>query len=140
MSDALDAASAAVDDPDPDQHGYRVIAVDPIRDAQGNVEVRAVYRHGGAESDRIDRHWFEFGYHYLGDGRELSLGLGKWEPSSETVGALDLSVLEYVVAYFDHYGIPVDVSIPLREHEVSDFDADADLQIGPKASAEGVEQ
>ena len=134
MSDALDSTGETVDDPD--RHGYRVVAVDPITDAQGHIEVRATYRHGGANSDRTDRHWFKFGYNYLGDDRELSLGLGEWEPPSETVGALDMSVLKYVVAYFDHYGIPVDISIPLREHEAGGFEADAELQIESEAPVE----
>lgn len=107
----------------------RVITVDPITGARGDIEVVAVRRGGGVNSDQIDRHWFMFGYHYLGDDRALSLGLGEWNTPSKTVGAGDMAMLKYVVAYFDHHDIPVVVSIPLRDHEVNDFDADTTVEI-----------
>jgi hypothetical protein len=89
---------------------------------------------GGTNSEQIDTHWFSFSYHYLGDDRSLSLGLGEWNPPSETVGAGDMAMLRYVVAYFDHHGIPVDVSLPLRDYEIDEFGADAGIEIDPNPS------
>ena len=132
MSNAPVSADVAAAELDP--HEYRVVSVEPITDAQGHIEVVAAYRRD--DSDRIDRHRFTFGYHYLGENRELSLGLGEWTSPSETVGALDMSVLKYVIAYFGHHRVPVDVSIPLREYEVNGFDADAELKIDSEAPRE----
>lgn len=127
MSEAIDLGDAPGGELD--RHERRVIAVEPIVGAHGNIEVVAVHRDG----EQIDRHRFKFGYHYLGDDRSLSLGLGEWIPPSETVGAGDMAILKYVVGYFDSHGIPVDVSVPLSEHEVDEFDADAALEISEQS-------
>lgn len=132
MSEKIDGGDIPGDELDP--HERRVVSVDPVTAARGNIEVVAVRRGGGVNSDQIERHWFKFGYHYLGDDRSLSLGLGEWNPPSETVGAGDMAMLKYVIAYFDRHGIPVDVSIPVRDYEIDEFDADATLEINSDPS------
>ena len=109
------------------EHEYRVVECDPITDAHGNIEVTAVYRHGGVYSEQIDLHRFTFKYGYIGEDNSLSLGLSHWYTPSESVGALDLSVLRYVMAYFADSDISVSPSTPLRDSQTSDFDADAPI-------------
>ena len=124
---------------DLDTHERRVVSVEPIPDGPaGDIDVVAVYRNESASPGQIDRHEFTFGY-LASDTGKVSVGLGEWNPPSETVGAGDIAVLEYVAAYFEHHNIQADLSLPFREFIDGEFDADAELEMGADV-AERVEQ
>lgn len=111
----------------------RVVAVDPITGERGGVEVIALYnRPAGLDRD-IDRHRIEFTYNYMNDEQECRLGLTEWDHPLETVSAADMAVLKYVSAYFEHHGLPTTLSLPISEHKLTDFEADATLDIDPDA-------
>jgi hypothetical protein len=119
------------DTPSLDPCERRVVSVEPITGDTGAIEVHALYRN--PESDGIDHHIFSFMYNYLGDDRRCLLGLDEWDPPSDTVTGVDMSVLQYVKAYFNEYGLPVTASISVTDGQVSDFEADASLQVTPES-------
>ena len=120
--------------PDLEEGEHRIVAADPITGSRGDVEIVALYREYDGGEGEISTHRFSFMYHYLGDDGECEAGLNEWEPEGGTISAVDMTVLQYVKAYFEDYGIPVGVSIRFGERHTADFEQDAELLVKPEAA------